>query len=90
MQTYSIKYPAFYIVALSIVLAVSCKQEEKKAEKKKQVCVSDSMSSRITLDTAALSNISNELQLSGEVGFNAHKVVKVFPFSSGPVLEVKV
>ena len=48
------------------------------------------MRSRITLDTAALRNISNELQLSGEVGFNENKVVKVFPFSSGQVLEVKV
>jgi len=48
------------------------------------------MQSRITLDTARLSNISNQLQLSGEVGFNENKVVKVFPFSSGQILEVKV
>ncbi len=84
------KYSAFYSVALSAVLVYSCKQEEKKADVKKQVCVSDSMRTRITLDTAVLSNISNELQLSGEVGFNENKVVKVFPFSSGQVLEVKV
>ncbi len=84
------KYSSFYILALIGFLAVSCKQEEKKKEEKKEVCVSDSMRSRITLDTARLSNISNELQLSGEVGFNENKVVKVFPFSSGQVLEVKV
>lgn len=59
-------------------------------EEKKPVCVSDSMMSRITLDTAALTNINNQLQLSGEVGFNENRVVKVFPFSSGQVIEVKV
>jgi cobalt-zinc-cadmium efflux system membrane fusion protein len=48
------------------------------------------MQSRITLDTAMLTNINNELQLSGEVGFDENKVVKVFPFSSGQVMEVKV
>jgi len=84
------KYSAFYIVALIITLFSSCKQEEKKAPENKQVCVSDSMLTRITLDTAVLSNISNELQLSGEVGFNENKVVKVFPFSSGQVTDVKV
>jgi len=84
------KYSAFTIVLLSITLLNSCKQEEKKEAENKLVCVSDSMQTRITLDTAALSNISNELQLSGEVGFNENNVVKVFPFSSGQVVEVKV
>ncbi|MBV9987370.1 MAG: efflux RND transporter periplasmic adaptor subunit [Chitinophagaceae bacterium] len=69
---------------------VSCKTEEKKNDDKKPVCVSDSMTHRITLDTARLTNISNELQLSGEVGFNENRVVKVFPFSSGQVMDVKV
>lgn len=68
----------------------ACKTQEKKPEEKKQVCISDSMQTRITLDTARLTNISNQLQLSGEVGFNENKVVKVFPFSSGQIMEVKV
>ncbi|MES2329878.1 MAG: efflux RND transporter periplasmic adaptor subunit [Bacteroidota bacterium] len=79
-----------YIAITSILLFASCKEQEKKPEEKKQVCISDSMQSRITLDTAALSNISNQLQLSGEVGFDENKVVKVFPFTSGQVMEVKV
>ncbi len=83
------KQSILLITALAL-LAVSCKQEQKKAEEVKQVCVSDSMQSRIKLDTAQVSNISNQLQLSGEVGFDENKVVKVFPFSSGQVLEVKV
>ena len=84
------KYIPFYIAALIAGSLNACKEPEKKAEEKKQVCVSDSMQTRITLDTATLSNISNQLQLSGEVGFNENKVVKVFPFSSGQVMEVKV
>jgi cobalt-zinc-cadmium efflux system membrane fusion protein len=84
------KYTSIYILTLSILLFASCKEKENKPEEKKPVCVSDSMQSRITLDTAMLTNISNELQLSGEIGFNENKVVKVFPFTSGQILEVKV
>ncbi|MEO7532078.1 MAG: efflux RND transporter periplasmic adaptor subunit [Sediminibacterium sp.] len=84
------KYTHLYIVALSICLLASCKTPEQKPEESKQVCVSDSMQSRITLDTAMLSNISNQLQLSGEVGFDENKVVKVFPYTSGQLMEVKV
>jgi cobalt-zinc-cadmium efflux system membrane fusion protein len=83
------KYAFIYTILIFTVFA-SCKEPQKKAEEPQTVCVSDSMQSRITLDTAKLSNISNQLQLSGEVGFNENKVVKVFPFSSGQVLEVKV
>jgi len=79
-----------YIVAISVAVFASCKQPEKKTEEKKQVCVSDTMQSRITLDTATLTNINNQLQLSGEVGFDENKVVKVFPFTSGQLMEVKV
>ncbi|MCW3087436.1 MAG: efflux transporter periplasmic adaptor subunit, partial [Sediminibacterium sp.] len=84
------KYLVFFTLTLCITMAVSCTQEEKAAAEKPPVCISDSMRSRITLDTAVLSNISNELQLSGEVGFDENRVVKVFPFSSGQVQEVKV
>ena len=44
----------------------------------------------IRIDSATTSNIENELKLSGEIRFSDSKVVKVFPFSSGKVMEVKV
>lgn len=84
------KYASIYSILIGFTVFASCKEPVKKVEESTSVCVSDSMQSRITLDTAKLSNISNQMQLSGEVGFDENKVVKVFPFSSGQVLEVKV
>jgi len=81
---------SIYLMLIIFSIVASCKNEQKVSEENKTVCVSDSMTSRITLDTAKLSNISTQLLLSGEVGFNENKVVKVFPFSSGQVIEVKV
>ena len=70
----------------------SCSDSDasKAPAKKEKVCVSDSLSKIIHIDTAGIANIDDELKLSGEVSFNDNKVVKVFPFSSGQVLEVKV
>lgn len=82
-----------YILLIAIAactFGTSCRQKASAPEEKQQVCISDSMQSRIALDTAQFTNIDNQLQLSGEVGFDENKVVKVFPFTSGQVLEVKV
>ncbi|MEO6314475.1 MAG: efflux RND transporter periplasmic adaptor subunit [Chitinophagaceae bacterium] len=70
----------------------SCNNSDagKTVEKKEKVCISDSLAKIIHLDTAGIANIDDELKLSGEVSFNDNKVVKVFPFSSGQVLDVKV
>lgn len=84
------KHILVFSISAAVISLASCKTEVKQSEEKKPVCVSDSMASRITLDTAQLTNISSELQLSGEVGFDENKVVKVFPFSSGQIMEVRV
>jgi len=68
----------------------SCHEEPKAAPKIDKVCISDSMQKLIKLDTAMISNINDQLSLSGEVSFDENKVIKVYPFSSGKVLEVKV
>src|SRR4029077_18943871 len=54
------------------------------------ICISDSLARIIRIDTAISSNIHDELKLSGEVSFNDNKLVKVFPFSSGQVIQVLV
>lgn len=63
-------------------------REEKKGKEK--LCVSDSLEKIIHIDTATSARIDDELKLSGEISFNDKKVVRVFPFSSGQVLDVKV
>jgi membrane fusion protein, heavy metal efflux system len=76
----------------SVVYFTSCKthKTENAVEEPHKVCVSDTMRGMITIDTAKLSNINDELILSGEVSFDDNKVVKIFPFASGQVLDVKV
>ena len=68
----------------------ACASKNKEVEKKEKVCISDTLQKMIRIDTVHSSNIDDELVLSGEIGFDENKVVKVYPFSSGQVLEVKV
>src|ERR1700754_2196597 len=83
-----LKYSPFLIAA---VWLCSCGNDANKTPaKKEKICVSDSLEKIIHIDTAGISNIDDELKLSGEISFNDNKVVKVFPFSSGQVTEVKV
>ncbi|QQL51136.1 efflux RND transporter periplasmic adaptor subunit [Mucilaginibacter ginkgonis] len=74
----------------AITLLAACKHKTEATTEAKQVCVSDSMAKLITIDTAKATAMKDELQLSGEVSFDDNNVVKVFPFSSGQVMEVKV
>ena len=76
--------------ALTLFCACSNGDAVKAPEKKDKLCVSDSLAKIIHIDTAGTDNVDDELKLSGEVSFNDNKVVKVFPFSSGQVMEVKV
>jgi cobalt-zinc-cadmium efflux system membrane fusion protein len=74
----------------ALLLLAACKGKTPPAVENKQVTVSDSMAKIITIDTAKIATIKNELTLSGEVSYDDNTVVKVFPFSSGQVLDVKV
>jgi hypothetical protein len=67
---------SIYLMLINFLIVASCKNEQKVSEENKTVCVSDSMTNRITLDTAKLSNISTQLLLSGEVGFMLGAVFK--------------
>src|SRR5450432_96255 len=81
---------ALFLLAATTWLSACHNDDDKKPVKEKKVCISDSLSEIIHIDTAGIANINDELKLSGEVSFNDNKVVKVFPFSSGQVMEVKV
>jgi cobalt-zinc-cadmium efflux system membrane fusion protein len=84
------KRETFLIGLSGLMFLAACKQKQPEAPDNKQVCISDSLQKMITIDTAKTSTMKDELTLSGEVSSDDNNVVKVFPFSSGQVVSVKV
>ena len=80
-------YPTVFFV---FALFVSCKKKEVAESKPTKFCISDTMAKMITIDSASYCNITNEVNLSGEVSFDENQVIKIFPRSSGQVIECKV
>ncbi|PZR26084.1 MAG: efflux RND transporter periplasmic adaptor subunit [Citrobacter freundii] len=79
------------VIAAFAVLALSaCSDSDANQTPEQEPLISDSTMSLISIDTASIRNVDDELKLSGEVSFDDNKVVKVFPFSSGQVLSVNV
>ena len=89
-QTMNMKNKALYMVFAVIIGLASCEEKKTGIMETKQVCISDSMSKMVTIDTAKTANMKDELTLSGEVSFDENTVVKVFPFTGGQVQAVKV
>ena len=81
-----------HIIYLGLGLAglSACQDKKTGTMESKQVCISDSLTKMVKIDTAKSTPMKDELALSGEVSFDENKVVKVFPTSSGQVIEVKV
>ncbi len=74
-----------------LALLHSCKSHgAETAEASPPVCITDSLARIIRIDSATVSDIKDELKLSGEISFDDNKVVKVFPFSSGQAIQVSV
>ena len=77
-------FTAFVVV----VLLTSCFAKKKDAPKQDQpYTLSDTMAHMIQIDSVQLCNVNEELQLSGEVSYDENKVIKIFPRSSGQVLQ---
>lgn len=72
-----------------MALLSACGHKEEKAESEKFV-LSDSMQHMIRLDSASYCNVDDEISLSGEIGYNENNLVKIFPRSSGLVVDAKV
>ncbi|GAA4738111.1 efflux RND transporter periplasmic adaptor subunit [Flavisolibacter ginsenosidimutans] len=79
---------SFCSIAALFAALTACNSNAAKAPEKKEVCISDTISKMIRIDSVSEKAIDDELKLSGEVSFNENKVVKVFPVSSGQVLSV--
>lgn len=81
----------FISLFAGILLFSSCKQKKApETDAVQQVCISDSMKKIIVIDSAEIATVDDELKLSGEINFSDSRVVKVYPFSSGKVMQVKV
>jgi len=80
------------IIIISFVTVLSACESHLAAPVSKQntVCVTDSLEKIIRIDSVTTTQVDDELKLSGEINFNDNKVVKVFPFSSGQVLQTFV
>ncbi len=83
------KYFPVAALFLPVAFLSSCHQSETDPIPAKFV-LSDTMAKMIELDTVSNCSIDNTLTLSGQVSFNENNIIKVFPRSSGQVLESKV
>ena len=68
----------------------SCTKTEEKQEEAKAFMLSDTMMSRITLDTVKTEIVKNELTLVGKVVPDENQIIKVFPLVGGNVEDVNV
>jgi cobalt-zinc-cadmium efflux system membrane fusion protein len=80
-----------YIAGILLVLTTSACHETKAPETTtKPFIISDSMAKMIAIDTVKTRFLTSTITLSGEVSFNDNTINKVFPRSSGQVIECKV
>lgn len=79
-------------ILITIMAAITLAACDKKTaeDKNNQFVLSDTMSRMIAIDTVSYCNMDNQISLSGEVSFNENNVIKIFPRSSGQVLETRV
>jgi cobalt-zinc-cadmium efflux system membrane fusion protein len=84
---FSIQHTTFII---GIIALAGCTQKPVVKEADKKFVLSDTMAKMIALDSVRTANIDDALVLSGEVSFNENNVIKLYPHSSGQVIESKV
>jgi cobalt-zinc-cadmium efflux system membrane fusion protein len=72
------------------LLTYSCNKKAKTEAKAEVFCMNETLWKVTYLDTAHLSPMVSQIKLSGKVSFDENKLVKVYPFASGIVNEVKV
>lgn len=83
--------PAIIATFFSFATLISCKDKKQAVvEAPQKICITDSMAQLIHIDSAIAATVDDKLELSGEINFSDNRVVKVFPFSSGKVMQVKV
>lgn len=82
-----------YLLILASIITIgliACSEKKEEKVELKKFTLSDTMSKMITIDSVTSCFINDEITLNGEVSFNENNVNKVFPRSSGQVVECKV
>ena len=77
-----------FIIIVFCLIQYSCGSNHAETESNKN-CLTEKMEQTMTIDSAVYTNVENELKLTGKVTFDEEKVIKVVPFVSGTVTEVK-
>ncbi|MEO6549203.1 MAG: efflux RND transporter periplasmic adaptor subunit [Ferruginibacter sp.] len=80
----------YILIPITWAIFFGCENATPAPGKSAAICITDSMAKIITIDTAKWSSVDDELKLSGEINFDDRKVSKIYPFSSGQVLQVNV
>ena len=76
------------ITAAAMISFSSCEQKAAAdTNDSKPFALSDTMLNMIKTDSVKMCGVSDELQLSGEVSFDENKLFKVYPRSSGQVIQ---
>ncbi|MDP1842990.1 MAG: efflux RND transporter periplasmic adaptor subunit [Sediminibacterium sp.] len=74
-------------ILLILVVFIGCKEKKEAKVETKKFELSDTMLRMISIDSVTSSNIDDALTLTGEITFNENNINKIFPRSSGQVLE---
>ena len=68
----------------------ACRHKATEAAPENKNCITDTLASRITLDTVKMQHVQKVLSLTGTVEANEDQLVKVYPVVSGIVEEMNV
>ncbi len=84
-------YKHVYTISAFLTLVLfSCKEKKEAIVVPTKFALSDSMSKMIAIDSVSSCYIDNAITLNGEVSYNENNVNKIFPRSSGQVVDCKV
>lgn len=81
---------SFLLTAFSGVALSSCTEATSSVVEKTVFALSDTMLTRIGLDTVRMENIKNTLKLNGKVAADENRLVEVYPIVGGNVVSVSV
>ena len=84
------KHITFIAIIFLGIGITACHEKKVVQEEVTKFAISDSMAKLITIDSVQNCFISDAITLSGEISFNENTINKVFPRSSGQVVECKV